>query len=85
MERVGFELAVRLAKFAFEIPKEFPAQFAKLGFRENFAPEVLVARVHLGLQGPVVLPVVCPSARIKEPRLGRALPLPKERPDSLLA
>ena len=24
---------------------------------------------------------VCPSARIKEPRLGRALPLPKERPD----
>jgi hypothetical protein len=56
--QAGFELAVRLAKFAFEIPKEFPAPFAKLGFRENFAPEVLVARVHLGLQGPVVLPVV---------------------------
>jgi hypothetical protein len=53
----GFELAVRLAKFAFEIPKEFPAPFAKLGFRENFALEVLVARVHLGLQGPVVCPL----------------------------
>jgi hypothetical protein len=36
-----------LAKFAFEIPAEFPAPFAKLGFRENFAPEVLDANIRL--------------------------------------
>jgi hypothetical protein len=36
-----------LAKFAFEIPAEFPASFAKFGFRENFAPEVLNEGIRL--------------------------------------
>ena len=44
-DRRGFELAVRLEEFAFEFPAEFPALFAKLGFRENFAPEVLDERI----------------------------------------
>jgi hypothetical protein len=40
-ERIGFELAVRSAKFAFDFSAEFPASVAKFGFGENFAPEVL--------------------------------------------
>ena len=46
-ERVGFELAVRLAKFAFDFSTEFPASSAKSGFGEKFAPEVLNVSVHL--------------------------------------
>ena len=46
-DRRGFELAVRLEEFAFEFPAEFPALFAKLGFRENFAPEVLNHTIRL--------------------------------------
>ena len=38
---MGFELAVRLAKFAFEFSAEFPALVIKFGFGENFAAEVL--------------------------------------------
>jgi hypothetical protein len=37
-ERLGFELTVRLAKFAFEFSAEFPASSAELGFGEIFAP-----------------------------------------------
>jgi hypothetical protein len=44
---VEFELAVRLAKFAFEFSTEFPASLAKFGFRENFAPEVLDESIRL--------------------------------------
>jgi hypothetical protein len=44
---VEFELAVRLAKFAFEFSTEFPASLAKFGFRENFALEVLDETIRL--------------------------------------
>jgi hypothetical protein len=50
---VGFELAVRLAKFGFEIPAEFPAPPSKLVFREIFPPRcrlrgfTLVSKVRL--------------------------------------
>jgi hypothetical protein len=33
-DRVGFELAVLLAKFGFEISTEFPAAFAQFAFKE---------------------------------------------------
>jgi hypothetical protein len=46
-DQVGFELAVRLAKFAFEISTEFGAPVAKLAVRENFAPEVLDENIRL--------------------------------------
>ena len=46
-ERVGFELAVRAAKFAFDFSAEFTASVAKFGFGENFAPEVLKQTIHL--------------------------------------
>jgi len=55
-ERAGFELAVRSANFAFEFSAEFPASFAKFGFRENFAPEVLDESIRC-LCGPVELRV----------------------------
>jgi hypothetical protein len=44
---MGFELAVRSGKFAFEFLAEFPASLAKSGFRENFAPEVLDESIRL--------------------------------------
>jgi len=53
-DEAGFELAVRWVKFAFEISTEFCALVAESTFRENFPPEVLIAKVHLSLQGPVV-------------------------------
>jgi hypothetical protein len=40
-ERIGFELAVRSEKFAFDFSAEFPALVATFGFGENFAPWVL--------------------------------------------
>jgi hypothetical protein len=49
-DQVGFELAVRSAKFAFEFSTEFPASIAKFGFRENFAPEVLDESIRLSLR-----------------------------------
>jgi hypothetical protein len=45
--QAGFELAVRLAKFGFEISTEFRALVAQLTFRENFAPEVLDENIRL--------------------------------------
>ena len=44
---MGFELAVRSRKFAFEFSIEFPASLANFGFRENFAPEVLDESIRL--------------------------------------
>ena len=78
-EQVGFELSVRLAKFAFEFSAEFPASLAEFGFRENFAPEVLSARFHLSLQGPV--------RRLKDqdPHSGTGRLQPKEHLGFLLA
>jgi hypothetical protein len=49
-DRVGFELAVRSHKFAFEFSAEFSTSFAKFSLRENFAPEVLDERVRLSLR-----------------------------------
>ena len=46
-DQAGFELAVRLAKFAFEISTEFCALVAKSACRENFAPEVLYESIRL--------------------------------------
>ena len=45
--QAGFELAVRLAKFGFEISTEFRALVAQLTFRENFTPEVLDENIRL--------------------------------------
>jgi hypothetical protein len=57
-----------LAEFAFEFSTEFPASLANLAFRENFLPEVLIARVHLSLQRPVVVrdneELACQIARV---------------------
>jgi hypothetical protein len=36
-DQVGFELAVRLPKLAFDFTREFPAYLAKSAFRENCA------------------------------------------------
>jgi hypothetical protein len=36
-----------LAKFAFDFSTEFPASYAKIGFRENFAPKVLGTCIRL--------------------------------------
>jgi hypothetical protein len=44
---MGFELAVRLAKFAFDFPAEFPASVRKSGFGEKFAPKVLRMNIRL--------------------------------------
>jgi hypothetical protein len=44
---MGFELAVRSRKFAFEFSIEFPASLANFGIRENFAPEVLDESIRL--------------------------------------
>jgi hypothetical protein len=52
-DRAGFELAVRPQKFAFEISTGFPASLTKIGLRENFAPEVLLASFRLSLCGAV--------------------------------
>ena len=46
-EQDGFELAVRLAKFTFEISTEFRALIAELAFRENFPHEVLDEDIRL--------------------------------------
>jgi len=60
-------------------------------FGEQNSPSEKISRLRGWLRGFTsvskvqLFAVVCPSARIKEPRLGRAQPLPKERPDSLLA
>jgi hypothetical protein len=51
-DRIGFELAVRLAKFAFDFSAQFPASLAKFACGENFPPEVLSAKFHLSLHGP---------------------------------
>jgi hypothetical protein len=45
-ERMGFELALRSAKFAFDFWTEFTASVAKFGFGEKFAPEVLKQTIH---------------------------------------
>jgi hypothetical protein len=39
-DQAGFELVVRLAKFAFESSTEFRSLVAELASRENFPPEV---------------------------------------------
>lgn len=54
-DQEGFELAVRLPKFAFEISTEFPAPLAKPAFREIFPAEVLPPSLHPSLRGPVGL------------------------------
>ena len=46
-ERADFELAVRLAKFAFDFLTEFRVLVATSGFRENFAREVLNETIRL--------------------------------------
>jgi hypothetical protein len=46
-DRVGFELAVRSEKLAFEFSAEFRASLARFGFRENFAREVLDESIRL--------------------------------------
>jgi len=51
-DRVGFELAVRLAKFGFGISTEFPAALAQFAFREILPREVLRTRSQLSRCGP---------------------------------
>ena len=52
-DRTGFELAVRLGKFAFEFSVEFRTERGKLPFGENFEREVLDVNVRVSLRGPV--------------------------------
>jgi hypothetical protein len=72
-DQVGFELAVRLEKFAVELSTEFPPSLAKFGFRENFAPEVLGARFHLSLHGPALICLLLEPRRRRAVMCGRAV------------